>query len=183
MSRTPPPQSDPRNKIYIGVADPTPLGPVWVALSEHGLAAVEIQTSEIEFIQSLERLFSKARPEIVRDERRTAEATRQLAEYLHGQRRFFDLPIDWSVMPAFQERALRVVYAIPYGQVSTYGEIARQIGSPRAARAVGRAQATNPMPLVIPCHRVLGADGGLHGYGAPGGVKTKAWLLEMEKNK
>jgi len=172
------------SKIYIGAADATLLGTIWVALSERGLAAVEIQGDQENFIRSLEGLFSKQGtsylPEIVYDASRTAEATAQLTEYLAGQRRSFDLPIDWSVMPAFQQRALQMVYAIPYGQVITYGEIARQIGSPRAFRAVGRANATNPMPLVIPCHRVLGADGGLHGYGAPGGLQTKAWLLELE---
>jgi methylated-DNA-[protein]-cysteine S-methyltransferase len=70
--------------------------------------------------------------------------------------------------------------AIPYGHVTTYGDLARQLGVPRAARAVGRAQATNPMPLVIPCHRVIGSDGGLHGYGAGDGLQTKAWLLHLE---
>jgi O-6-methylguanine DNA methyltransferase len=70
--------------------------------------------------------------------------------------------------------------AIPYGQTRTYREIAAQIGTPNAPRAVGRANATNPMPLVIPCHRVIGTDGKLHGYGGAGGLKTKRWLLTME---
>jgi methylated-DNA-[protein]-cysteine S-methyltransferase len=75
---------------------------------------------------------------------------------------------------------LRAVHAIPYGRLSTYGEIAAQIGNPKSVRAVGRANATNPIPIVIPCHRVIGSDGKLHGYGAPGGLETKAWLLRME---
>ena len=70
--------------------------------------------------------------------------------------------------------------AIPYGETRTYGEIAAQIGTPNAPRAVGRANAANPMPLVIPCHRVIGTDGKLHGYGGAGGLKTKQWLLSME---
>jgi O-6-methylguanine DNA methyltransferase len=73
-----------------------------------------------------------------------------------------------------------VVYAIPYGEVLTYADIAAQIGHPHASRAVGRANATNPMPLVIPCHRVIGRDGKLHGYGGRGGLQTKEWLLRME---
>ena len=92
------------------------------------------------------------------------------------------MSIDWSVLTPFQERALRATYDIPYGRVKTYGEIAQLLGNPRAARAVGRAEATNPMPLVIPCHRVIGSDGGLHGYGAGEGLATKAWLLELESS-
>jgi methylated-DNA-[protein]-cysteine S-methyltransferase len=163
-------------KVYTGKADPTPLGPVWVALSDRGLLAVEIGVTQDEFNAFLRRMrFGGSY-----DPERTAEATRQIREYLAGERREFDLVIDWSGMTAFQEAALRLTLAIPFGQVTTYGEIARQMGKPLAARAVGRAEATNPLPLVIPCHRVLGTDGGLHGYGAPGGVKTKAWLLELE---
>lgn len=164
--------------IYIGEVTSTPLGPIWVGLSERGLLAVEIQASQQAFRARLLRKYPGA--QVIIDKNRTAQAVRQIGEYLAGERRNFDLPIDWSGMTAFQEQALRATLAVSYGQVTTYSEIARQIGRPRAARAVGRAEATNPVPLVVPCHRVLGTDGGLHGYGAPGGVKTKAWLLHLE---
>jgi methylated-DNA-[protein]-cysteine S-methyltransferase len=80
----------------------------------------------------------------------------------------------------FQQEALKVVYAIPYGEIRTYADVAAQIARPHAYRAVGRANATNPMPLVIPCHRVIGKDGKLHGYGGGDGLPTKEWLLKME---
>jgi O-6-methylguanine DNA methyltransferase len=164
--------------LYINEVSPTPLGSIWVALSPRGLVAVEIGANQEAFQRSLRRRFPGY--EIHLDSQRTAEACRQLADYLQGNRRDFTLPIDWSAMGQFQEQALQLTLAIPYGQTTTYGEIARKLGRPRAARAVGRAEATNPMPLVIPCHRVVGADGGLHGYGAPGGIQTKAWLLLLE---
>lgn len=164
--------------IYIGEVTPTPLGPIWVAISERGLVAVEIGTSRTSFAHVLQHRFPGCEP--VLDLNRASEAVEQIRCYLEGNRREFTLPIDWSGMTNFQQQALRLTLAVPYGQVTTYGKIASQMGLPRGARAVGRAEATNPMPLVIPCHRVLGTDGGLHGYGAPGGVKTKAWLLELE---
>ncbi|MGE5222295.1 MAG: methylated-DNA--[protein]-cysteine S-methyltransferase, partial [Omnitrophica WOR_2 bacterium] len=95
-------------------------------------------------------------------------------------RRDFDLPVDWNCMQEFQRKALQATFAIPYGKTSPYAEIARQAGKPGAARAAGRAEATNPMPLVIPCHRVIGSDGRLHGYGGPGGITLKAKLIRME---
>lgn len=164
-------------KVWRGEVDQTPLGQIRVAVSVHGLVAVEWMAGEERFQHRLRRFRFD---QIIPDLQYTAEAARQIAEYLAGTRRSFDLPIDWSVMSPFQQQALRITYAIPYGQVSTYGEIARQMGRPAAARAVGRAEATNPMPLVIPCHRVVGADGGLHGYGGPQGIGTKAWLLQLE---
>jgi methylated-DNA-[protein]-cysteine S-methyltransferase len=107
----------------------------------------------------------------------------QVEEYLNGQRDTFELDIDWALCTPFQRQVLEQHLAIPYGETRTYGQLAAQIGKPLAARAVGRAGATNPIPLIIPCHRVIGADGNLRGYGAPGGIQTKAWLLELEKRQ
>lgn len=162
---------------WIDFLDQTPLGSIWIARSARGLVAVEIAASQDGFPKAVERLgFS----EIITDTTRMASPKQQLREYLGGQRTTFDVSIDWTVMTPFQEQVLRFTYQIPFGETTTYGHIAHQIGKPRAARAVGRAQATNPMPIIIPCHRVIGADGGLHGYGAPGGIATKAWLLRLE---
>ncbi len=164
--------------IYIGVTQATPLGAIWVAITPAGLVALEIGGDQEQFISRLRR----ARPDgaVIFSPQMTSEATRQVEEYLQGRRRQFDLAIDWRGMRPFQRQVLRATQNIPYGQVSTYAAIAQAVGRPGAARAVGRAEATNPMPLVIPCHRVIGADGGLRGYGAPGGLQTKAWLLRLE---
>ena len=90
------------------------------------------------------------------------------------------MPLDWRFMNAFQIQALQATLEIPYGSTTTYSALAEQLGRPRAARAIGRAEATNPLPLVIPCHRVVGKDGSLRGYGGPQGIQHKAWLLELE---
>lgn len=150
-----------------------------LAVSANGLAAVDWNMSLEAFAARLGRRLGNV--EIVADAGRCADAERQIREYLAGARRTFELPLDWSGMGDFQRQALQAVYAIPCGQTSTYREIARQIGRPQAVRAVGRANATNPIPLVIPCHRVIGADGSLRGYGGPGGVSLKRWLLDLEK--
>lgn len=163
--------------VYIGQLSSSPLGPIWVAVSEHGLVAVETSTDRETIIESVKCLGFQ---QIHLDQDETAWAIRQISEYLHGERKDFDIAIDWSVLTPFQNKVLRATFEIPYGQVRTYGGLAKEVGNPGAARAVGRAEATNPMPLVIPCHRVIGADGGLHGYGSGEGVKTKAWLLELE---
>lgn len=166
-----------QTEAYIGKLDSSPLGSIWVAISERGLVAVQVGSSRDAFVRSMEKLGFK---DITFNLESTAEALRQIAEYLEGKRDTFDLPIDWSVLTYFQEQVLRATFSIPRGQVATYGDLARQLGNPRAARAVGRAEATNPMPVVIPCHRVIGADGGLHGYGAGEGLETKSWLLRLE---
>jgi methylated-DNA-[protein]-cysteine S-methyltransferase len=108
------------------------------------------------------------------------QALDQLREYLSGARRCFDLPIDWTHMRPFQQQVLRFTAAIPFGEVCTYGQVAKSLGQPGGSRAVGAALGANPIPIVIPCHRVIGADRRLHGFSAPGGIKTKAWLLELE---
>lgn len=113
----------------------------------------------------------------------TRLALQQIMDYLSGQRRVFDLPVDWAVCKPFQKRALARAQTIPFGQVVTYGELARQMGSAAASRAVGGAMAHNPIPIVIPCHRVVASDGRLTGYSAAEGVRTKQWLLELEGHR
>ncbi len=164
--------------ILIGSTQTRRLGEIWVALSGRGLVAVEFGVSRLAFERALNKSLHRA---VEFAPHRVPQATRQLKEYVEGKRRSFNLRIDWSSLSSdFQRAALRAVCAIPFGQTRTYAEIAAQIGYPNASRAVGRANATNPMPLVVPCHRVIGTDGKLHGYGGKGGLKTKAWLLKME---
>lgn len=163
--------------IWIAEVNPTPLGSLWVGVTELGLAAVEFADDESEMRALLE---GRGYQPVEHDPTRTTQVVDQLLSYLHGKRQEFELPIDWSGMTEFQEQVLRTTFDIPFGEVSTYGQLAAQVGRPGSARAVGRVQATNPMPLVIPCHRVIGSDGKLHGYGGRGGLKTKSWLLNME---
>jgi methylated-DNA-[protein]-cysteine S-methyltransferase len=105
------------------------------------------------------------------------EVARQLEEYFTGRRRVFDLPIRMEGTE-FQRRAWRMLMEIPYGQTRSYGEQAKRIGNPNASRAVGLANGRNPIPIVVPCHRVIGADGSLTGFG--GGIERKRWLLVHE---
>jgi methylated-DNA-[protein]-cysteine S-methyltransferase len=156
--------------LHIGELNSTPVGDLRLAASEHGLVAVEWADSQPDFDSYL--LHSD--PEAV------ALYATELREYFAGERRAFNFPIDWSIFRSFQREALQRVFRIPYGETRTYMEIAIDMDRPRAYRAVGRANATNPMPIVIPCHRLIGTDGKLHGYGGGDGLKTKEWLLKME---
>lgn len=162
--------------IFIG-SGRTPLGIFWVAMSENGLAAVEWDDQKADFDRYLSKRLKRP---VLADPARAAPALQELDEYLRGARKAFSIPIDWSLLRPFQREVLKLVHAIPRGETRTYSEIAHQMGRPRAARAVGCANATNPMPIVIPCHRLIGADGKLHGYGGGEGLKTKAWLLKLE---
>jgi len=158
--------------------DPTPIGKIWLAYSREGLAAVEVGGNLDDLKKYLPPQY-RISPVIIHEG--IHQAAVQIEEFLEGKRRAFDLPIDWSGTTDFQKVVLGAVYSIPYGETRSYGQIAAQIGKPKAPRAVGRANATNPIPLVIPCHRVIGSDGNLRGYGAGEGIKTKAWLLDLEK--
>ena len=162
--------------IYIGELNGSPLGDLRLAASDFGLVAVEWAESQPGFDAYLNRLKRPIQP----DMRKIAPYARELGEYLEGRRRAFTIPIDWTLFRPFQREALQAIFRIPYSETRTYHDIAIQLGRPNASRAVGRANATNPMPLVIPCHRVIGMDGKLHGYGGGEGLKTKEWLLKME---
>lgn len=162
--------------IYTDELNGTPLGDLRLAASDFGLVAIEWADAQPEFDAFLARF---KRP-IQQSDRVLAPYVKQLREYLGRKRRTFTIPVDWTIFRPFQREALQAVFRIPYGETRTYADIAEQINRPLAYRAVGRANATNPMPLVIPCHRVIGADGKLHGYGGGEGLPTKEWLLKME---
>ena len=163
--------------LYIGETAETPIGRLWLAVSELGLVAVECGLTQAEFEAYLGKRFKQP---IQPDPARVRTAAGQIEEYLSSFLHLFTLEIDWTVLRPFQRAVLQATCEIPYGETRTYKEIAERIARPHSARAVGRAEATNPMPLVIPCHRVIGVDGKLHGYGLAEGVKTKEWLLTME---
>ncbi len=164
--------------VYIGRLAESEIGPLWVAVSDGSLLIVDWNMSQAEFSRLVWRRFQRLADY---NPKRTAEPMRQLKAYLAGDLVEFSLPLDLSHHTAFQQQVLRLTIAIPYGQTCTYKQLALQAGVPHAARAVGRVEATNPIPLVIPCHRVVGTDGSRHGYGGPGGVKLKAWLLQLEQ--
>lgn len=125
--------------------------------------------------------FNKTNPQLLPCEENalTRQAIRELDEYFAGERRIFTLPIQ-PYGTEFQKKVWRALCDIPYGETRSYGQIARAVGNPKACRAVGMANNHNPISIVIPCHRVIGADGSLTGYG--GGLKIKEKLLELERN-
>ena len=152
----------------------SPLGDLWLAKTERGLCRLDFGLDEAEWVGLLERERISA-PR--RDASQLADATIQLEEYFEGRRRSFDLPLDLSGT-TFQRQVWMAAVNIPYGQVRSYGEIALTIEAPRAMRAVGGALAKNPVPIVVPCHRVVRADGTLGGFS--GGLGIKKALLAIE---
>jgi AraC family transcriptional regulator of adaptative response/methylated-DNA-[protein]-cysteine methyltransferase len=154
----------------------SPIGPVLVAGTERGLAAVYLGRSDAELTAVLRREYPEAR--ITRNPARVSGWVRQIVRHLAGRQSRLDLPLDIQGT-AFQRRVWDALRRIPYGQTRSYTDVARELGRPQARRAVARACATNPVSLVIPCHRVIRGDGELGGYG--GGVARKKALLEGEK--
>lgn len=148
----------------------SPIGPLTVAADEHGVR-------HILFAEN--RHDAAGRAQWLRDARfpLLVEARRQLLDYLAGRRAGFDLPLQPLGTP-FQCRVWHTLARIPFGQTWTYAELARAVGKPTASRAVGAANGRNPLPIVLPCHRVIGADGSLTGFG--GGLPTKLALLRLE---
>lgn len=160
----------------------SPLGLVWIAADDRGwLQHVEFGIDEARFCWEVER--ESGRPPVYCPEA-LADVVRQLEEYFAGRRQSFDLQLDLARLRPFQRAVLEAVFAIPYGDVRSYGEIATTIGKPRAARAVGGAVGSNPLSLVIPCHRVVRSDGSLGEYGLQHlgscGPHYKQLLLRLE---
>jgi methylated-DNA-[protein]-cysteine S-methyltransferase len=155
----------------------TPVGELLVAGTPKGL----VRVAYIDWFppdRVLEELARRVSPRVLEAPDRLDGVRRELDEYFEGRRRTFDLPVDRSLLGPFARRVLGRTARIPYGQVSTYARVAAAAGSPRASRAAGNALARNPIPIVIPCHRVLRTGGALGGYA--GGLNRKARLLELE---
>jgi methylated-DNA-[protein]-cysteine S-methyltransferase len=152
----------------------SPVGTLVLAATADGLVTISYQAADV----VVDTLAGKVSPRVLAYPRRLDDLRRQLDEYFDGRRQSFDLPLDWRLASPFQRSVLDVVRRIGFGEVSTYHDVARAIGRPTASRAAGGANARNPLPIVVPCHRVIGSDGSLTGYG--GGIERKAFLLEME---
>ena len=154
----------------------SPLGTLTVFVTPRGLAGIAYPDEPIE--QQVDEVASTISARVMAAPERTDGVRRQLDEYFAGDRHRFDVPIDWRALHGFRERVLRATARIPFGAVSTYREIATEAGSPKAYRAAGNALGSNPVPIVVPCHRVLHAGGGLGGY--TGGLDRKRYLLDLE---
>ena len=153
-----------------------PMGELLLAATPRGLVRVSFAVEDPEV--TLAQLASAISPRILERPARLDEARRELDEYFAGDRREFDLDLDWRLSSGFRRRVLRATARIPFGGTSTYSKVAGAAGSPKAHRAAGTALGANPLPIVVPCHRVLRTGGALGGYG--GGLETKELLLELE---
>jgi methylated-DNA-[protein]-cysteine S-methyltransferase len=153
----------------------TPIGQLLVAVSDRGLASISY---DLDAEGQLERFARIAGPCVLRSPRTVDVARRELDEYFEGRRRAFDLTLDLRALPAFTVSVLSELARVPYGETTTYGELAQRVGHPRAARAVGTVMNRNRIPIVLPCHRVVGANGSLVGYA--GGLERKSALLRLE---
>jgi len=147
----------------------SPLGQLSITAGSNGLCSLTISADE----SCQERLALEPEPVL-------SAAAVQLHEYFTGQRTVFDLPLDFSALSGFTRQVLMALQTVPFATTVSYGDLAAMVGKPRAARAVGRVMAINPLPLIVPCHRVVGRNGDLVGYSGGGGLVTKEWLLAFE---
>jgi len=155
----------------------SPFGTWTLAATATGLVRLAFAGDDEESV--LDDLSRRISPRVVHAPPRLDRVRRELDEYFEGERHAFDVPLDWSLVRGFNLKVLHATARIPYGSVSTYKDMARSAGSPGAARAAGNALHNNPIPIVVPCHRVLHSGGGLGGYG--GGLDMKQRLLRLER--
>ena len=160
----------------------SPFGELLVARTDRGVVRLALPThrgSQRSRDEILEELATVVSPRVLESPKRLDQERRELEDYFEGRRHDFDVPVDWSLTsPGFRSRALHAVARIPYGKTKTYTQIAKTAGNPRAFRAAGTACGHNPIPLIVPCHRVVQSGGGIGNYG--GGPEMKEALLELE---
>lgn len=162
-------------EIAYATAD-SPFGQLTIAATDRGV--VRLNLPRYDAAKFLARLSEELSPAILEVPAKLDPVRRQLDDYFEGRLKRFDVPLDWQLMHGFQEKVLRATYEIPYGRTLTYGEVAAEAGNPRAFRAAGTALGHNPIPLIVPCHRVTRAGGIPGNYG--GGPEMKKALLELE---
>jgi len=154
----------------------SPIGPLLLMATRRGLVRIAFESENRDEV--LGEVAAQLSPRILEAPRRLDAVRRELDGYFTGGLRDFDLDIDWSLVRPFARRVLRRASHIPYGSVASYRDVAVEVGTPRGARAVGNALGSNPIPIVVPCHRVVRTGGALGGYG--GGLPRKRWLLDLE---
>ncbi len=155
----------------------SPVGQLLVAATEHGLVTVVYLDGDA-LDPALAELANRISPRVLAAPRRLDPARRELDEYFAGGRTAFDVPLDWQLTRGFGRRVLQATARVPFGAVSSYRDVAAAAGSPRGSRAAGNALGTNPLPIIVPCHRVLRSGGALGGY--TGGLERKRTLLSLE---
>jgi methylated-DNA-[protein]-cysteine S-methyltransferase len=163
-------------KLYVDTYNDKKFGQLVIAVSEKGLRFISL--SEKAGLRKVIQHAQKYKLTPVKDSSKTKDIKKQLKEYFHNTRRSFTAKLDIGYLRPFTQKVLKEAYKIPYGRIATYGQLAHKAGSPDASRAVGQVMAKNYIPIIIPCHRVIGSDGGLTGFG--GGLGLKKRLLEKE---
>jgi methylated-DNA-[protein]-cysteine S-methyltransferase len=161
--------------VAFDVLEDTPVGNLLVGVSDRGVCRIEFDPDPARDLETLAKLYG---PRVLRSPRAVDRVKLELDEYFAGRRRNFDVEPDIRVVPDFNRRVLEELAHVEYGTTTTYGSLAALSGNPRAARAVGTVMNRNPVPIVLPCHRVVGASGNLTGYG--GGLERKELLLRLE---
>ena len=157
----------------------SPLGPLWIAVGPRGL--VNIHYGATPDPRELARITHAYGPGVLPDRRSCDRVLTELDQYFAGRRRSFDVQVDLAALTPFQQRILTATARVPYGELTTYKVVARQAGNEQASRAAGAALGANPIPIVVPCHRIVATDGSLGGYA--GGLAAKRTLLAMERGK
>jgi methylated-DNA-[protein]-cysteine S-methyltransferase len=153
----------------------SPLGPLYIATNEQGLCAIKFGRLEPEIKSRFRSQLQRSR-----ETNLSNQVCAQLQEYFSGRQHTFDLPVDLSALTPFQRKVLAVTSRIPWGEVRHYQRVAQEMGRPKSSRPVGQALGRNPIPIVIPCHRVIASDGSLGGYCGKSGLDLKRWLLRHE---
>jgi methylated-DNA-[protein]-cysteine S-methyltransferase len=161
--------------VAFDVIGDTPIGPLLVGVTELGVCRISFDPESEHHLEQLARQFG---PRVLRSGRPVDRVRRELDEYFAGRRQHFDIEPDVRGLPAFNQKVLAELARVDYGRTTTYGTLAALAGNPRAARAVGTVMNRNPIPIILPCHRVVGASGSLTGYA--GGLDRKEKLLRLE---